>query len=86
MPYKIGIVGAARRNQGTGPFVARIFAQLDNEIVGVIGTSPESLNETVIALRTQHGIYTRGYTTLSDLIDAGPIDAIAICSPPDTHF
>lgn len=86
MSYKIGIVGAARRHQGTGPFVARTFAQLGNTISGVIGTSQASLNETVTSLRTQHGIHTNGYRSLAELLNDQTIDILAICSPADTHL
>lgn len=86
MPYKIGIVGAARRHQGTGPYVARTFKQLGHQICGVIGTSDTSIANAVVTLADQYDIHTQGYATLETLLNDHPIDILAICSPPDTHL
>ena len=86
MAYNICIVGATRRHQGTGPFVARTFAELGHEICGVIGTSAASLAETVSMLSNQYDIRTQGYLTLDALLKEQAVDVLAICSPADTHL
>ncbi len=86
MPYKIGIVGAARRKQGTGPFIARTFSELGNEIVGIVGTSPTSLGYALSVLRDHYNIDTPGYLSVKKLLNHTQVDALAICSPPDTHL
>ena len=86
MPYKIGIVGAARRHQGTGPFIARTFSNLGHAVSGIIGTSAQSSAETASTLANEYNINTRGYASLDNLLDEQKIDILAICSPPDTHL
>lgn len=86
MVYEIGIVGAARRHQGTGPFIARTFSNLGHTISGVIGTHSNSLTETVSTLANEYGIHTQGYLTLNELLEKKNIDLLAISSPADTHL
>ena len=86
MPYRVGIVGAARRHQGTGPYVARTFNQLGHEIIGVVGTSHDSVTDAITTLANQYEIHTRGYTSLHALLEDQSIDILAICSPPSTHL
>ena len=86
MSYKIGIIGAARRHQGTGPFIARIFAGLGHEISGIVGTSKASTKQAVTDLSSHYGIDTQGYTNFSKLIDHHDLDIIVIASPPESHL
>ena len=67
MSFKIGIVGAARRHQGTGPYIARAFNQLGHDIVGIIGTTRATALEASTHLDQQYGIKTQGYTCLEAL-------------------
>ena len=86
MPFSIGIVGAARRRQGTGPFVARTLHQLGHRIAGVVGTSAESGADAVTTLKNHYAIETQAYTSVDQLLAHQPIDILAICSPPSTHL
>ena len=86
MAYKVGIVGAARRYQGTGPFIARDLHALGHRICGIVGTSSNSIADAVHALNDQYGIQTQGYESLNALIDQQSIDIVVISSPPDTHL
>ena len=86
MSYKIGIVGAARRHQGIGPYIARVFDQLGHEVTAIIGTSQTSIDKTISHLKQQYGISTQGYTNLKSLLDQHKIDILVISSPPDTHL
>ncbi|MDW3095571.1 MAG: Gfo/Idh/MocA family oxidoreductase [Gammaproteobacteria bacterium] len=86
MPYKIGIVGAARRQQGTGPYIARTFANLGHEICAIVGTSENSSTEAVAYLSSQYGINALGYTSASKMIEQHSLDILVIASPPATHL
>ncbi len=86
MSYKIGIIGAARRHQGTGPFIARTFANLGHKISGIVGTSENSVKQAVAELSSHYGINTKGYTNFSELIKQHVIDIIVIASPPGSHL
>ena len=86
MPYKIGIVGAARRHQGTGPYIARTFANLGHEICAIVGTSEDSKAEAVANLSNQYGINPQGYTSAGKMIEQHCLDILVIASPPETHL
>ncbi|MFK7794927.1 MAG: Gfo/Idh/MocA family protein [Gammaproteobacteria bacterium] len=86
MSYKIGIIGAARRHQGTGPFIARIFANLGHQITGIVGTSKNSTRQAVTDLSDHYGITTQGYTDLKQLLNQQNLDILVIASPPSTHL
>lgn len=86
MSYKIGIIGAARRHQGTGAFIARTFAHLGHEISGIIGTSESSTKQAVADLSSHYGISTQGYTNFYELIGQHALDIIVVASPPGSHL
>ncbi len=86
MSYKIGIIGAARRHQGTGPFIARTFANLGHKISGIVGTSENSTQQAVADLSSHYDIDTQGYTDFKELLNQHDLDIIVIASPPGSHF
>lgn len=86
MPYKVAIIGAARRRQGTGPFIARNFVQHGHHIAGIVGTSQETALEAQANLQKNYAIDTQAYTSLDQLTDKHAIDIVVIASPPNTHF
>jgi|TARA_B110000238_G_C16136363_1_gene443912 hypothetical protein len=86
MSYKIGIIGAARRHQGTGPYIARTFANIGHEISGIVGTSERSINQTLTDLSNHYGIDTQGYSNFNQLIESHTLDIIVIASPPGSHL
>lgn len=86
MPYNIAIIGASRRRQGTGPYVAKIFATLGHHIVGVIGSTLSSGQNACDELHQQNLINTQPYADLNDLSKAHKPHIVAICSPADTHL
>ncbi len=83
---RVAVVGARRRRQGTGEWVARELARQGCEVVAVVGTTPATVEEACAHLRARHGIGARGYTTLEALLEAEDVDAVAICSPPAAHL
>lgn len=86
MPYNIGIIGAARRHQGTGPFIARTFARLGHDIAGVVGTSTSSSKQACQDLAVNYNIATQPYTDLKHLLSEQRLDIVVISSPPSTHL
>ncbi len=86
MPYKVGIIGAARRQQGTGPYIARNFHQLGHRIAGIVGSSKSSSEQTRSDLLNQYGINTEAYTDFSTLAEHHALDIVVISSPPSTHL
>ncbi len=86
MPYNIGIIGAARRHQGTGPYIARTFSQLGHQICGIVGTNSTSIAETATHLAEQYGISTCGYTQIEELFAHHELDIVVIASPPGSHL
>ena len=85
MSYKIGIIGAARRHQGTGAFIARTFAHLGHEISGIIGTSESSTKQAVADLSSHYGISTQGYTNFYELIGQHALDIHPIFGDSGRH-
>jgi predicted dehydrogenase len=81
----VGIVGARRRRQGIGEHVARWFVARGAEVRAVVGTSPETVALAREALASVAGIHCRGYTSVEALLDGERPDALAICSPVETH-
>ena len=86
MSYKVGIIGAARRHQGTGPYIARTFHNLGHQVVAILGTSDASANNAAAHLKEQFGMEPQGYTNFDDLVDQHHPDILVISSPPDSHI
>ncbi len=86
MAYNICIIGAARRVQGTGPFIARYFAHLGHPITGIVGTSETSAREAQLSLLNTYDINTQAYTSFESLCADHNPDIVVISSPADTHL
>lgn len=79
------IIGARRVRQGLGPFIAAALHAEGVCIAGVVGTRPESVAAACTALREQHGIDPRAYTSVERALAAERPDLVAICSPIESH-
>ena len=79
------MVGARRRRQGLGPFVARDLVAAGAEIPCVLGTSEESAAAAARALAAEHGIPARGYASFAQMVAREELDALAILSPHGSH-
>jgi hypothetical protein len=84
-PPKFGIIGARRRSQGIGEYVARDLAALGADVCAIAGTTQKTVAEAVESLRKRFGIAVRGYTSAKEMMRAEPLDAVAICSPQSFH-
>ena len=78
-------MGAGRRRQGLGPFVARDLAAAGAEIPGFVVTSAASRDAVTRAWACDLGIEARGHLDLSSLLRAERLDALAILSPAESH-
>ena len=78
-------MGAGRRRQGLGPFVARDLVAAGAAIPGFVVTSAASRDAVARAWREDLGIQARGHLDLSSLLRAERLDALAILSPAETH-
>lgn len=83
-PLRVGIVGARRVRQGTGPYLARFLAAEGADVVGVVGTGLATATEAARALAAE-GIDTTPYPEISALVQEGRLDALVIASPHETH-
>ncbi len=84
--YRVAVVGARQRRQGTGEYVAREFARQGCEVSAIVGTTPETLANARATLQERYGICCRGFLSLDALLREEPIDIVAICSPMAEHL
>ena len=84
-PARIGLIGARRRRQGLGPFVARGLREAGAEVPCFLATRPETVEPAATALDQHAGVRARGYVELSRMIESEDIDALAVLSPAPTH-
>lgn len=82
---RVGLVGARRRRQGLGPFVARDLVAAGAEVPCFVATSEATREAALPELRAFAGIAPRGYLDLAEMLAREPLDALAILSPPEHH-
>jgi predicted dehydrogenase len=82
---RVGLVGARRRRQGLGPFVARDLVAAGAEVACFVATSEASREAALPDLRSFAGLSPRGYLDLREMLAAESLDALAILSPPECH-
>lgn len=82
---RVVVIGAQRRRQGIGEFVARFFEEEGATVSGIVATTAERARETCAALATRYGIRANGYGSLDAALRAEKPDAVAICSPYAVH-
>ncbi len=83
--HRMLIVGARRRNQGLGEFIARYAHEQGAEICGIVGTSADSVEATAHHLQQQYGIETQGYIDLKSAIEQANPTVVVITSPTAVH-
>jgi hypothetical protein len=82
---RIGIIGARRRAQGIGQYVARDLAALGANICAIAGTSRPSVEQARDDLCSNYGLSVRDYVGADEMIRGEKLDAVAICSPQQFH-
>ncbi len=81
---RVVVIGARRRRQGLGGFVARWFARSGASVVGVVGRTEASAAEAAGAL-ADDGIDAAPFDAVERAIAATAPDVIAVCSPIECH-
>jgi len=79
------VIGARRRRQGTGGFLARLFHEAGAEVRGVVATTQPSADATAQGLREAHGIACRGYASVEEALERETPDIVVIGSPVEHH-
>ncbi len=83
--HRVLIVGARRRKQGLGEFIAQYFHKQGADVCGIVGTSSHSVEDTARHLQEQYGITTQGYTDLATAIKQSNPTLVVIASPIEVH-
>jgi len=82
---RVAVVGARRRRQGIGEFVARSFQEAGAEVVAIVGTTTETVEEARTHLREAYGIDANPYFSINRMLDFERIDIVALCTPFRFH-
>lgn len=82
---RVGIVGARRRRQGLGPYVARELVRAGAAIPCILGTTRESVEVARRELLQTLRLRARGFVEIAEMLESETLDALAILSPPESH-
>jgi predicted dehydrogenase len=82
---RVGILGARRRHQGLGPFVARHLAASGASVPCFAGTSAATVAEARAELTRALGTEPTGYTDARRMLAAERLDALAVLTPIEHH-
>jgi predicted dehydrogenase len=85
MGLRVGIVGARRRRQGLGPYVARELVRAGASIPCILGTTRASVEVARRELVETLHLDPRGFVDIDEMLASEPLDALAILSPPESH-
>jgi NAD(P)-dependent dehydrogenase (short-subunit alcohol dehydrogenase family) len=81
---KIAIIGAGRRRNGIGAYIARYAHEEGARVVAVLAQDESAARHDAEALK-EYGIMADAYFDLDALIEQHRPDALAIASPAATH-
>ena len=82
---RVGLIGARRRRQGLGPFVARDLLAAGAEVPCFLATSEQTREAAARALFELCGLEARGYLDLDEMLAREELDGLAILSPAECH-
>ncbi len=81
---RVAVIGAARRNNGIGGYIARYLHASGVEVASVLGTTWAGAREAATGL-SGHGIHALPFTGFQEMMKAALPDAVVIASPTHTH-
>lgn len=84
--HRVAIIGARRKRQGTGEYIAREFARCGCDVRAIVGTTEATIELARRALHQRYGIDCVGFTSLAALLQSEPVDIVAVCSPAEAHL
>ena len=82
---KVVVLGARRRRQGIGQFVAGWFGDLGCDVCGIVGSRSDTVTKARATLRAAYGIDCRGYLDVAEAIEREQPDIVAVCTPIGLH-
>ncbi|MDX1488975.1 MAG: Gfo/Idh/MocA family oxidoreductase, partial [Acidiferrobacterales bacterium] len=84
--HRVAVIGARRKRQGTGEYIAREFARCGCDVRAIVGTSESTIELARKALDQHYGIDCVGFTSLAALLQNEAVDIVAVCSPAEAHL
>ncbi len=81
-PLRAVVIGAS----GIGKHHVKWLMRAGCEVLGFMGTSPESVSRTAEMLREMCGFTGQGFTSLSELIGECRPQLASVCSPIGVHY
>ena len=81
----VGVIGARRQRQGLGSYVVRDLLACGAAVPCFLATSEATRDAARRELAERWRVEPRGYLDLDAMLGAETLDALAICSPPETH-
>jgi len=84
-PLRVGLVGGRRARQGLGPFVARDLRAAGAVVVAFVATGEATCAQAAEQLEQSAHVRPRPYLETGAMLEAEQLDALAICSPHETH-
>lgn len=83
---KVMVIGARRRRQGVGEFLAQAFSAAGAEVSAIVGTSPETASLAQAQLHERYGIRCSAHTSIDEALEREAPDIAVICSPFEVHY
>lgn len=80
------MIGARRKRQGLGEFLAKWFVRAGAGICAIVGTTPATVNGARRKLLECYGIDCRGYIDLGPALELERPDIVVIASPYAHHL
>ena len=80
------IIGARRRRQGVGEFLAKAFSGAGADVCAIVGTTPETAALAQSQLRERYEIQCAAYSSVETALRSEAPDVVAICSPFEAHY
>jgi predicted dehydrogenase len=81
---RVAVIGARRVRSGTGHFLAEQTVRLGAQLVGVVGTRPDTAREAAEGLASK-GIRVPAFSEAEDLFSEASPDAVLIAVPASAH-
>ena len=83
---RLGLIGANRTRQGTGPFVARFLTMAGADVRAVVASSQERAEDAATSVEPALGHRPAAFGTVGAMLAEEALDAVAICSPAELHW
>jgi hypothetical protein len=82
---KVSVIGAGKRRNGIGEYIAKYFHENGARVTAVLGKTEESSKQASLSL-TKYGIEAHPYTDFFKMVGNEMPDAVVIASPSSTHY